>query len=141
GPLEGHHLLKSFQANGHTLEIYSEKETFETGYNSLLLRIKDQQGYVPNAALSWNPVMHMGTMAHSCPKSSITPTTDNTIQQGYIVFQMAGNAEEYWELSLDYVHGGNAYTFSGRIEVREPLDGKRTVNVFTGSDQNPYVLA
>jgi len=140
-PLEGLHLLESIQANGHTLEIYSKKEAFVTGYNELFLRIKDQQGYVPHAELSWKPVMHMASMVHSCPKSAITTTGVDTLYQGYIIFQMPGNADEYWELSLHYGYGGALYELSQRIQVREPLDGKRTVNVFTGSDQARYVLA
>src|SRR5690606_41989427 len=42
-PLEGLHLLESIQANGHTLEIYSKKEAFVTGYNELFLRIKEDR--------------------------------------------------------------------------------------------------
>lgn len=140
-PLEGYHLLESFHAYGHTLEVYSENQSFVTGYNGLFLRIKDQDGYVPNAQLSWNPVMHMASMSHSCPKSAITTTGDTTVYQGFIVFQMTGNEDEYWELAFEYRHGGITYDISERIEVGDPVDGKRTVNVFTGSDQVRYVLA
>lgn len=140
-PLEDFHLLESFQANGHFLEVYSRQESFMTGYNLLMLRIRDQQGYVPHAEIDWNPVMHMASMAHSCPKSALSKTEDDTVHQGYIVFQMPSNSEESWELSLQYTIGGESYTASGRIEVVDPMDGKRTVNVFTGSDQQRYVLA
>src|SRR5690606_14210449 len=138
---EGYHLLKSIAANGHELEIYTEQQGLYTGYNALFLRIKDQGSYVSGAQLRWNPLMHMIAMTHSCPKSEITASGDKTVYLGHIIFQMPGNAEEYWELNLDYSFGGKTFALSERLEVREPLDGNRTVNTFVGADDNRYVLA
>lgn len=142
-PLEAYNLAGSFEANGHKLELYTEKDRLTTGYNELLLQIEDLSTgkYIPNASITWSPIMHMAQMSHSCPKSAIVVTEKDTVYKGYLVFQMASNADEYWELNLEYHFGGNTYTISEQIEVNAPTDGKRTVNVFTGSDHNRYVLA
>ena len=66
---------------------------------------------------------------------------DKTVYTGFIVFQMASNADEHWELNLEYNFGGTTYTTSKQIEVNAPTDGNRTVNVFTGTNDTRYVLA
>ena len=141
--LDAYSLTSSFEANGHVLELYSEKEGLTLGYNKLYLRIKEISTgtYVPNATISWNPMMHMADKSHSCPKSKISTMADNTVYTGFIVFQMASNADEHWELNLEYSFGGTTYTTSKQIEVNAPTDGNRTVNVFTGTDDTRYVLA
>ncbi|MEC7771529.1 MAG: hypothetical protein VX798_10115 [Bacteroidota bacterium] len=142
-PLDAYALTSSFEANGHVLELYSEKEGLTLGYNKLYLRIKEIStgAYVPNATISWNPMMHMVDKSHSCPKSKISTMVDNTVYSGFVVFQMASNANEYWELNLEYSFGGATYTTSKQIEVNAPSDGNRTVNVFTGTDDTRYILA
>lgn len=142
-PLEEFNLTGRFEANGHVLEIYSEQEGFTTGYNELFIRIKDlsTEDYIPDATISWIPVMHMADKTHSCPKSGISTTEEDTVYKGFIVFQMASNADEYWELNLEYGFGGSTYTTSEQITVNAPSDGNTTVNVFTGTDDTRYVLA
>jgi len=140
-PLEGYHLLERIQANGHIVEIHSEQQGLVTGYNELFLRIKEGDRYVSDAELSWNPLMHMTTMVHSAPKSPLTTTSDKTVHHGHLIFQMPGNEVEYWELELQYAFGGKTYQLSQQLEVWEPADGNRTVNVFTGTDGVRYILA
>lgn len=142
-PLEAYNLTSSFEANGHMVELYSEKEGLTTGYNELYLQIKDLSTgeFIPNATITWNPVMHMTEMSHSCPKSEISVTKEKTVYKGFVVFQMASNTNEYWELNLEYSFGGTTYTISEGIEVNAPADGKKTVNVFMGTDDTRYVLA
>ena len=78
---------------------------------------------------------------HSCPTSAIEITSDATVYSGFIVFQMPGNADEYWDLALDYKIDGQDFSTSERIEVVSPTDGKRRVNSFMGSDDVRYILA
>ncbi|WP_422858464.1 hypothetical protein ACOKFD_13930 [Flagellimonas sp. S174] len=142
-PLAEFNLLSSFNVNGHTLEVYSDQNQYTTGYNELFFRIKDNEtdSYVSNATLSINPVMHMEMMSHSCPKSTILKTNEASVYKGFSIFQMPGNATEYWELNLEYGIDGQTYNLAERIEVKAPADGKKRVNVFTGSDETRYVLA
>lgn len=142
-PLEDFNMLTSFKANNHSVEIYSEQQQFSVGYNELFFRIKDDasDSYITNADVTWKPMMHMTSMMHSCPNSAVSKTNDTSVYTGYTVFQMPGNADEYWELTLEYTVEGQTYNATERIEVNAPADGKKTVNVFMGSDDTRYVLA
>lgn len=142
-PLEDFNMLTSFKANNHSVEIYSEQQQFSVGYNELFFRIKDDasDSYITNADVTWKPIMHMTSMMHSCPNSTVSKTKDASVYTGYTVFQMPGNADEYWELTIEYTVEGQTYNATERIEVNAPTDGKKTVNVFMGSDDTRYVLA
>ena len=142
-PLVELNLLSSFETDDHTIEVYSEQNQYTIGYNAFFFRIKDKdtQRYITDATLAMNPVMHMEMMSHSCPKSAITKTDEASVYTGFSIFQMPSNTTEYWELGLEYSFGGQTYNLTERIEVKTPVDGKKRVNVFTGSDENQYVLA
>ena len=142
-PLEAFNLVSSFNADVHSIEFYSEQPQFTIGYNQLFFRIKDNatEEYITNAQVSWKPMMHMTEMSHSCPKTTIVKGDDDSVYFGSLVFQMPGNEDNYWEITLDYTIDGQAYSITERIEVKAPADTKRRVNVFMGSDEKKYVLA
>mgnify|MGYP003700860801 CR=1 FL=1 len=142
-PLEGFNLLSRINSNNHTLEVYSEASQLTVGYNELYLRIRDQatDTYLSNADITWMPVMHMADMDHSCPRSLLSPTENASVYKGFAVFQMPGNAEEYWDLTLNYQLDGQSFSVTEQIDVREPADALKRVNVFMGSDGTRYVLA
>lgn len=142
-PLAEYTLLTNIKSNNHTIEIYSGAEEFTTGYNELFLRIKDEanDSYISDAEISWKPMMHMTQMMHSCPRSSISKTENASVYKGFTVFQMPGNADEYWELELEYTMDGQTYNVTERIDVNAPADGKQKVSVFMGTDDTRYVLA
>ena len=144
-PLGAFNLVTNIEANGHSLELYSEEKTgFTTGYNELFIRIKNiaDDTYYANPAITWMPVMHMMSMNHSCPISEISISDDyDTVAVGYIVFQMPGNADEFWDITFTYEVGGQEFSVTDTIDVTAPSDGKQTVSVFMGSDDVRYVLA
>ncbi len=141
-PLTELNMLTSLQANTHTLELYSAQSQFTVGYNELFIRIKDASDmYISDATISWNPVMHMTSMMHSCPKSEVSKTDDASVYSGFIIFQMPGNDTEYWDLTINYTVNSESYTVTEQIEVKAPLDGMQRVSVFTGSDNARYILA
>ncbi|MCU4188852.1 hypothetical protein M9Q43_06695 [Flavobacterium sp. HXWNR29] len=126
----------------HTIELYSHTGVLVQGYNEVKLRIKDNatNQYIKNATVSWMPVMHMAMMNHSCPNSEVEKiTTEGTLYEGYIMFQMAQNDTEYWDLKIDYSIDGVDYTTTSVIDV--PASAKRTVNTFTGTDGVKYLVA
>ena len=125
----------------HQLELYTASGAFYNGYNEILLRIKNADGsFVNNASVKWVPTMHMTSMSHSCPYSEVSKAANSqSLYGGFIVFQMAGNDIEYWDLSISYTINGKSYTASGRIVVKEAT--KRTLNVFKGTDNVNYILA
>jgi hypothetical protein len=140
--LEGLTQFKEISNTTHTIELYKHMGGLEQGFNEISLKIKDKSTnqYIKNATVSWMPVMHMMMMNHSCPKSPVTKiSTDGLVYEGYIVFQMAQNATEYWDLKVDYTIGGTAYTMTSVIDV--PASAKQRVTTFTGSDSVRYIVA
>jgi hypothetical protein len=126
----------------HTIELYRHMGGLVQGYNEVAFRIKDNSTgqYVKNATASWMPLMHMTSMTHSCPKSKIEKeSAEATLYEGYIVFQMAQNATEYWDLKIDYTINGTAYTATSVVDV--PASVKQTVTTFTGTDGVRYIAA
>lgn len=140
--LEGLVKVKEFSNGTHTIELYTVTGTTQLGYNDLKFRIKNKSSnqYEKNVSVNWSPVMHMTSMSHSGPKSSITKVTpDGTLYTGYLVFQMPQNATEYWDLKFDYSINGTAYTATTVVDV--PDSAKRRVNSFLGSDNTKYIVA
>lgn len=140
--LDGLTKFKEITNTTHTIELYKHMSGLEQGYNEIALRIKDNatNQYIKNATVSWMPVMHMAMMNHSCPKSPVTKvSTDGLVYEGYIVFQMAQNATEFWDLKIDYTINGTAYSMTSVIDV--PASAKQRVTTFTGSDNVRYIVA
>ena len=144
-PMDGYNLLTNIEANGHSLELYSEGRTgFTTGYNEIFIRIKNNadNNYYAHPEITWMPVMHMMGMNHSCPISELSISDGyNTVAKGYIVFQMPGNADEFWDITFTYKVGGQEFSVTETIDVTAPSNDKQTVAAFMGSDDVRYVLA
>ena len=134
-------LVKTISNDTHSISLYNESGILLTGYNKLYFQIKNNNDeYVKNATTSWLPMMNMHNMSHSCPFSNITKTIGKeTLYEGYIVFQMASNAMEYWELTINYAINGNEFSATEIIDVSEA--SKKRVNVFMGSDDVRYIIA
>ncbi len=126
----------------HVIQLYNQNGGLEQGYNNITLQIKDKatKALVNNATVSWMPKMHMTMMTHSCPKSTVQKTiTDGNTYSGFIVFQMAQNATEYWDLQIDYRINGVDYTAKAVVNV--PASAKQRVTTFTGADNVRYIIA
>lgn len=140
--IEGLLKIKEVTNDTHVIELYSKSGATTLGYNDIKLRIKNKSTnqYEKNATITWKPMMHMTSMMHSCPNSTVQKvTSDSSLYSGYIVFQMPGNATEYWDLKIDYTIGTTTYTATTVINV--PVETKKTVNSFMGSDGVKYVMA
>ncbi|WEK35971.1 MAG: hypothetical protein P0Y53_00535 [Candidatus Pseudobacter hemicellulosilyticus] len=125
----------------HLVDLYTANGKFQTGYNAIYFQVKTKDGSPVNElSASWTPIMHMTSMSHSCPASTISKK-ENTqgLYQGYVIFQMAENQEEYWELKIDYTVNGTSYSAFSRIPVTAAP--RATVQSFQGSDDKRYVLA
>jgi hypothetical protein len=135
-------MIQSLQNDTHLAELYSERGELKTGYNEIVLRIKNkpEQEFVTNAKVSWNPVMHMEAKEHSAPKSEIAKVSGKeTLYKGFIIFQMPENETEYWSLSLNYSVGGENYSMEERLTVSP--NNRRKIAVFQGIDAAKYILA
>lgn len=134
--------IQELSNDTHTIALYSRTGSLQQGYNAISLRIKDKATgqYESDAEVSFEPLMHMMMMTHSCPKSNVRRTAGKTtLYSGYIIFQMAQNDTEYWTLTVNYTLDGTAYTATGQISV--PASGLQRVTSFTGTDGAKYIVA
>ena len=125
----------------HKIALYTETGTLQQGYNKIFLQIKNNDGGTENdASVSWKPIMNMMSMQHSCPYSPVTKVAGKrSLYEGFVVFTMAGNDTEYWDLGFDYTIGGNTYSAGGKINVTAPA--KRNIVSFKGNDDVNYIIA
>ncbi|MCC7534056.1 MAG: hypothetical protein IT246_08965 [Bacteroidia bacterium] len=132
---------KSISNATHNIIFYTQNGKFQQGYNKIFFQIKNLDGsLVTNATANWKPLMHMTSMQHACPYSSISKSANsNSLYEGFIVFQMAGNSTEYWDLTIEYTIDNTTYTATERIDVEAVT--KKNVLSFKGSDNVSYVLA
>src|SRR3970040_290550 len=140
--LDGIIKIQEITNDTHTIEVYSSTGTLQQGYNAISLRIKNKttSEYEKSATVTWAPLMHMTSMSHACPFSVVSKTSGKeTLYDGYVVFTMADNATEYWELTVNYTINGVTYTANSRIAV--PASAKQRVTTFTGTDGVKYILA
>src|SRR5690554_3817387 len=142
-PVEGLYKIYEIEGADHVVEIYSENQNLEVGYNEFSIRIKDlgSDKYVSNAELGWMPLMHMENMSHAAPHSMLSNAEETTVYKGHIVFQMASNETEYWEVNFTYTLNSQSIESNTRVDVMQPFDGFKKTQVFTGEDEIRYVLA
>lgn len=140
--LDGLIKIQQFDKDNHTIELYSTTGFLQQGFNEINVRIKDKQSaqYITDAVVTWQPLMHMTMMTHACPFSVLAQNKpESTLYNGYIVFTMPQNEQEYWTLEINYNINGTSYTATTEIDV--PASAKRTLNTFTGTDGTKYILA
>lgn len=133
--------IQEFVNDSHLITLYSKSGIFQQGYNEIALRIQNKSTGDDAAVvyIDWMPVMNMIKKRHSCPKSAIVKVSDKkTLYQGMILFQMAQNDSEYWELTIKYRVDQTDYQVVERIAVY-PSE-KKSVTVFSGTDGVRYVL-
>lgn len=138
---DGLMLVKTISNATHSISLFTENGKLQIGYNKVFLQINNSDGTViSNATADWKPLMHMMGMEHACPYSMISKSSDNkSLLEGYIVFQMASNLSEYWELDINYMISGTKYSMKSIIDVAET--DRRSVVSFKGADNVRYIIA
>lgn len=140
-PLEGLTLVQTIKNNQHQIELFTASGIIEQGYNKIYVRIKNQDAtLVKNAEVNWQPMMHMTSMNHSCPNiQPVLANIDVGLYQGVLIFQMASNDTEYWDLTFNYTINNQSYTATDKLSVK--ASAKQRVITFKGSDNVKYILA
>ena len=133
--------FQTIENDTHSIELFSNSGNLIQGYNSVSFRIKDKSTstFIKPSNLSWMPMMYMTSMMHSGPFSEIKAVAGTNLYNGYLVFQMAENASEFWNLTIKYSISGTEYEASAPISV--VAGAKQRVTTVTGSDGVKYVLA
>lgn len=140
--VEGLKLITSFAKENRTVELYSVTGKLTTGYNEVFFRIKnpDSSTIANSTKTTWAPTMKMADSSHSCPASEVfTKAGTSSLFGGFIIFPMAGNGEEHWELTISYSAGGSNFSLAGKIPVEAA--SKRVVESFEGKDGQKYIIA
>ncbi|WP_196890457.1 hypothetical protein [Aureivirga marina] len=125
----------------HEIEVYTEDGKIHQGYTEFTFRIKESstENYISDVNFSWNPVMQMPSMQHSCPTSSITKIANSkALYTAYAIFQMTGENGTGWTLNFEYTIANQTYEASKEINVKAAE--KKNVAVFMGSNGIRYVL-
>ncbi|MEN9449115.1 MAG: hypothetical protein RJA25_2405 [Bacteroidota bacterium] len=139
---EGLTLVQKMMNDSNEVEIYTKSGSLLVGYNDIFIRIKDKltDTYKTDAVIGWMPIMHMTSMAHSGPKSTIEKVNGKTsLYKGYVVFTMPGSDMEKWTLSLNFQSGGVASSVTDTVAVANST--KKRIITFTGTDSKKYILA
>lgn len=134
-------LVQTISNDTQKIDIYTTNGKLIQGYNKVYFQLKNNDGSLAkNATITWSPLMHMTSMNHAGPKSTISVAAESAdFYEGYLVFQMAGNTTEYWDLTFNYSINGTDYSMVGKLDVIAAA--KRRVLSFTGTDNVKYVLA
>ncbi len=112
----------------------------------------DDESFVPDPMEGLNKIYEFSEADHSiqvysekqtleAPHSMLSNSEESSVYKGHIVFQMASNETEYWEVTLNYNLNGQAIEKNLRVFVAQPADGLKNTQVFMGSDNTKYVLA
>ncbi|WP_066223468.1 hypothetical protein [Formosa haliotis] len=135
--------IQDIETDGYTLELYNAAGKFETGYNDVTVRIKDESTdmYIENYTItSWMPKMDMGTMEHACPHSNFENTENtNTLKHAMVIYQMTFEDGSGWSLDFDIMINDISYNLSSPITVTQ--SELKNVTTFTGADETKYILA
>jgi hypothetical protein len=133
--------VKDITNDTHTIEVFTKSGMFNTGYNHVSIRIKDNTNtFIEDASINWMPMMQMTAMQHSCPKSGITKAEGkDTVYEGYVIYQMTSIDGSGWSLTFNYTINDVEYTATDTISVLQYEN--QNVTSFVGSDDTKYILA
>jgi hypothetical protein len=139
---EGLQKVQELSNANHTIEVFTKSGEFYTGYNDISIRIKNNADdtYFETYTIDWMPMMDMGTMNHSCPKSNISKVTGkSTLYNGYLIYQMTALDASGWSLKFMYTIDNVDYMVEEDITVLQ--SSRQNVTTFTGSDSVKYIAA
>ena len=134
--------IQEIANDSNVVELYNTTGVLQVGYNDIYLRVKDKISgtYNTDATIDWMPVMHMMSMSHSCPKSTVAKVAGKpTLQKGYLVFLMPNNSAEKWTLSLNIQTNSTTTVITDTIAVANSTNKRLTF--FTGTDSKKYIVA
>lgn len=137
--------IDTLNKGNYTFYIYKkDTSNLVVGYNEIYIQLKNNATgkYVEDANLSWTPRMHMGTISHACPFSSISKVSNtNTLYKGYFIFIMASDDTDYWEITYNYVDGKDTLSQVADRPKVVLSKGLTRYKSFKGSDNSYYYLA
>jgi hypothetical protein len=136
--------IQEFTRGNYTFYIFkNDTGSLKTGYNDVYIQLKNNTtgAFVEDANLSWKPLMHMTSMSHACPYSTIQKVENTkTLYKGYFIFIMASDDMDYWEITYNYAVGNDTIV-KAASKITVDQSAKVRFKSFTGSDKSKYFVA
>lgn len=144
----GLELVQTATDGSYTVELFNTTGQLKVGYNPVSIRLKNGSGSaVSNANLSWLPMMTMdmggSTHQHSCPHSAFSPaSSDATLLEGHVVFNMASSMMGFWEVTFTYDVGNGPHEVVMPVTVlASDSEFHKEYTSTIGTDSVTYLLA
>ncbi|MBD1425190.1 hypothetical protein [Sphingobacterium arenae] len=132
-------------AADHDISIEALNGTFYKGYNEIRLKIIDRktQKEVNATATTYLPIL---TEANgnilTCPhRYHLDYKTEGKYFSGYTVFTDKSNTTRNWELHITFTLDNQTYTAKQAVNVQEQTNKNLNATVFTGKDNEQYIIA
>ncbi|MGJ1322918.1 hypothetical protein [Sphingobacterium faecium] len=131
--------------NGYHIRIEALNGTFYKGYNEIRLKITNSQtGEISNTSgVTFLPIMTNAMGEHqSCPhRYQLMERSDEKYFSGYAVFTEKSSLDDSWNLYLSLTINGQTFQVAKSINVQEQANKNLNMTVFTGKDNEQYIIA
>lgn len=132
-------------SNGYKISIEALSGTFYKGYNEIRLRVTDAQTKQPVnvSGARFLPIMTGSDDGKtSCPyRYELAYKSSEKYFSGYAVFTTESAAGKSWELYLSFTVNNQTYQVKQHISVEPQTNKNLNMTVFTGIDDEQYVIA
>ncbi len=125
-----------------TMKIYQHEEKLMVGYNrfEVMLKKAGVEGDFTNAAISFNPMMDMGTMMHACPKENpVMGTNFENAFAGAVTFVMPSGDMGNWTLGVMVKDNDTGDEGEATIPVTVEMPKESRVKSFSMGDDTYFV--
>lgn len=122
--------------SGVVVDLYAKSATLSDGHNPMYVKVTDASGTNNSSAtVTFNPMMDMGTMMHSCPFENPVYNGTTNMYEGAIVFIMPTTATGSWSLGINV----NGETVSFPLTIA--ASATKMVGGYTGTDGKVYFVS
>lgn len=130
-------IAEAFVDSAETAVVLYAEDTLAVGYNTFYIELRDADGdIVDDAHVTIAPLMQMMSTSHSCPFE--IPAADGRRFRSGVVFQMASNDMERWQLDVNFHNHQNDLEGTARFTLDVAQSGRVQM---TTVGSTPYVVA
>ena len=137
--------VTNFVSAGYTISIEALNGVLYRGYNDIRVRIKNTQMNTPAkvSAVTFLPVQTTVTgLKRSCPNQyNLSYKSDDKHFSGSTVFTSESGVEGSWEINVNFTVGSQNFSVIKEVLVRQQTNKNLNMTMFTGKDDEQYVIA
>ena len=121
-------------SNNEIVTLYAQTSSLQTGYNKMYVSVKNLSGTsINDAAVSYAPLMDMGSMTHACPVEQPVFNSAITKYEGVVAFTMPSTSGT-WTLGVNV--NDNSVTFGLNVIAA----ATKLVGSYVGTDNSTYIV-